>query len=133
MLKVLLCVTVCLALLAGLSMTVAEEKAASEPKLVHDVYFTLKDNSPQAKKKLVDACCKYLKKHPGVQYFSAGVRAEDLKREVNDTDWDVALHLVFVNKAAHDKYQDDPQHKQFIDENRDNWKKVRVFDAYVTD
>jgi len=134
MLKILFCLTVCLALLTSLSMAVSEEaKAASEPKLVHDVYFTLKDNSAEAKKKLVDACKKHLTKHKGTVYFSAGLLAGDLKREVNDTDWDVALHLVFENKAAHDKYQDDPRHKQFIDENKDNWKKVRVFDSYVTD
>ena len=38
------------------------------------VYFTLKDNSPAAKKKLVDACKKYLKDHDGTVYFSAGIR-----------------------------------------------------------
>ena len=50
-----------------------------------------------------------------------------------DTDqgFDVALHIVFTNKAAHDKYQEAESHKQFIEENKENWKKVRVFDAKV--
>lgn len=99
--------------------------------IAHNVYFSLKDNSPAAKKKLVDACKKYLAKHPGTVFFAAGTLAEDLKREVNDRDFDVGLHLVFKNKAAHDKYQDAPLHKQFIAENKDNWKKVRVFDSVV--
>jgi hypothetical protein len=43
----------------------------------------------------------------------------------------VALHIYFKDQAAHDKYQDAPRHKQFIDENKDNWKKVRVFDSVV--
>ena len=30
------------------------------------------------------------------------------------TDWDVALHLVFADKAAHDRYQDHPDHVKFI-------------------
>src|SRR5688572_22318817 len=95
----------------------------------HMVYFKLKDATADNKKKLVDACKKYLAEHEGVVFFSAGVLADDLKRDVNDRDWDVALHLVFADKAAHDKYQDHARHKTFIDENKDNWAKVRVFDS----
>ncbi len=97
--------------------------------IVHDVYFALKDASPAARQKLVEACKKYLAKHPGTVFFAAGVRAEELKRDVNDKDFDVGLHIVFKDKASHDKYQDAPLHKQFIEENKDNWKKVRVFDT----
>ena len=50
---------------------------------------------------------------------------------MNSRDWDVALNLVFKDKAAHDKYQDHARHKKFIEENKDNWKKVRVFDSVV--
>jgi hypothetical protein len=97
----------------------------------HDVFFTLKDNSPAAKKKLVEACKKYLSGHDGEVFFSAGTLAESLKREVNDVDFDVALHIVFKDLPSQDKYQAAPRHKQFIDENKDNWKKVRVFDSLV--
>jgi hypothetical protein len=107
----------------------AEAADASGTLVVHDVYFQLKDNSPAARKKLVDACKKYLKKHDGVVYFAAGTVHDDLKREVNDRDWDVGLHVVFKDKASHDKYQDAPTHKSFIEENKENWKKVRVFDT----
>lgn len=101
------------------------------PQVAHMVYFTLKDNSPEAKKKLVDACKKYLTKHDGTVYFSAGTLGESFKREVNVRDWDVGLHLVFVNMKAHDAYQDAKRHLDFIAENKDNWKSVRVFDALV--
>jgi len=56
----------------------------------------------------------------------------DLNRPVNDPDFDVSLHIVFVNKAAHDKYQEHPRHLKFIEENKDNWEKVRVFDSYLS-
>ena len=72
----------------------------------HDVFFALKDNSAAAKDKLVAACKKYLTKHPGEVFFAAGTLAEDLNRPVNDRDFDVALHIVFADRAAHDKYQD---------------------------
>jgi len=98
----------------------------------HDVYFSLTDNSPKAQQALVDLCKKHLSKHPGEVFFAVGTMADDLKREVNDRDFDVALHIVFKDLAAHDKYQDAERHKQFIDEGKANWKKVRVFDSYVT-
>jgi hypothetical protein len=101
------------------------------PMLCHDVYFTLNDNSPESKKKLVAACKRYLSKHAGEVFFAAGTLAEDLKRPVNDLDFDVALHIVFQSKADQDKYQDAPRHLQFIAENKDSWKKVRVFDSVV--
>jgi hypothetical protein len=119
-----------LAALAG-SVRPAADTPASGTLLAHDVYFTLKDDSASAKTKLVDACKKHLSGHPGTVFFAAGTRAEDLSREVNDRDFDVGLHIVFKDKAAHDKYQDARRHKTFIEENKDNWKKVRVFDSKV--
>jgi hypothetical protein len=113
------------------TMLTAHAAAAAEPQLGHMVFFTLKDKSPEAKKKLVEACKRYLSKHPGTIYFSAGTLCEELKRDVNDRDFDVALHLVFKTKADHDKYQDAPLHIQFIEENKANWTKVRVFDSVV--
>ncbi|MBN9120034.1 MAG: Dabb family protein [Planctomycetes bacterium] len=98
----------------------------------HMVYFKLKDNTAESRKKLVAACEKYLADHEGVVFFSAGVVGDDFKRDVNDRDWDVALHLVFVNKAAHDKYQDHKEHLKFIEENKANWTKVRVFDSELS-
>ena len=99
--------------------------------LSHDVYFSLNDASPAARAALVAACKKYLTGHEGEVAFSAGVLAAELARPVNYRDFDVALHITFASRAAHDKYQDAPRHKQFIEENQTNWKKVRVFDSMV--
>ncbi len=109
----------------------AGDKGARGGLIAHNVYFSLKDNSPEETRKLVDACKKYLSGHPGEVFFAAGTLAKDLDRPVNDRDFDVALHIIFKDRAAHDKYQDAPRHKQFIDENKANWKKVRVFDSVV--
>ena len=84
-----------------------------------------------AKQRLLAACKKYLSKHPGEVFFAAGILVKDLDRPVNDRDFDVALHIVFQDRKSHDLYQDAPRHKQFIDENKANWKKVRVFDSEV--
>jgi Stress responsive A/B Barrel Domain len=106
----------------------ADDKGAM---ISHNVYFALKDDSADARKKLVADCKKYLSDHPGTLFFAAGARVEELDRPVNDKDWDVGLHIVFKTKADHDKYQDAAKHKTFIAENEANWKKVRVFDTKV--
>lgn len=105
------------------------KKKAAGPAIGHMVYFKLKDSSPDARQKLIDACDKYLANHDGTLFYAAGPVAAEFKRDVNVTDWDVALQLVFVDKAAHDKYQDHPEHLKFIEENKATWAAVRVFDA----
>jgi hypothetical protein len=100
--------------------------------LGHMVYFTLQDRSPAAVEKLVADCRKYLTDHPGTVFFAAGTLVPDLTRPVNQTDFDVALHVVFESRAAHDAYQAAPRHLQFITENKTNWARVRVFDADVS-
>ena len=100
-------------------------------KIAHNVFFTLHDSSPAARQKLVDACRKYLAGHPGEVYFGAGVLCNALTRPVNDREFDVGLHVIFRSLADHDTYQEDARHKQFIEENKPNWKKVRVFDSEV--
>jgi Stress responsive A/B Barrel Domain len=84
---------------------------------------------PQARAKLTAACHEYLSGHDGVLYFSVGTIADALHREVNVRDFDVALHVIFENLAAHDRYQVHPRHLLFIEENRSTWKQVRVFDS----
>jgi hypothetical protein len=103
----------------------------TQPMLSHNVFFKLKNPSAPAKQTLVDACQKYLADHPGTVWFAAGVLADEFDREVNDRDFDVALHVVFANQAAHDQYQTAPKHEQFIQEQRANWETVRVFDSWV--
>src|SRR5262245_21607835 len=107
----------------------SEVATVPEPLLVHNVYFSLKDNSDAQVEKLLAACRKYLTPHPGIVFFACGRLAPELKREVNDRDFDVGLHIIFDSLANHDKYQEAALHVQFIDENKANWKKVRVFDS----
>jgi hypothetical protein len=106
-----------------------EAAPAAEAMIGHMVYFTLTDNSPAKVQELVAACDKYLSKHAGEVFYGAGPRAKEFTREVNVQDWDVGLHIVFKTKADHDKYQEARRHLQFIEENRANWKQVRVFDS----
>ena len=122
-----LATAICLPINAIFSITAV----GAEPQTAHMVYFKLKESTGDAKEKLVVACKKHLSGHEGTVYFSVGVLVKDLDREVNDLDFDVSLNLVFRNRAAHDKYQTHPRHLKFIEENKDSWSNVRVFDSYL--
>ena len=124
-------VTFCLTLVLLLAAAVPSISRSADPQLAHMVFFTLKENTPDHREKLVAGCKKYLSGHEGVVYFSAGARADDLQRDVNDTEFDVALHVVFRDKAAHGKYQVHPRHLQFIKEYSEMWSGVRVFDSLL--
>lgn len=99
--------------------------------LAHMVYFTLEDASSEAVDKLVRSCHEHLSGHEGTVFFAAGTLVEDLARPVNVCDFHVALHVVFNSRAAHDAYQQHERHLKFIEQNKDNWSQVRVFDSYV--
>jgi len=100
--------------------------------LAHDVYFALTDASPAARQKLVADCYAKLANIDGVVFLAAGTRDPELTREVNDSDYDVSLHVFFSSRATHDAYQTAPAHLQFIETNKDNWRGVRVFDSNLS-
>lgn len=120
-----------LAMFGMLLVGLVSPAAAGDAQLAHMVYFKLKDNTDANRQKVVDLSTKYLSGHEGMLYFSVGVLAEELDREVNDRQFDVALHMVFKDKASHDKYQVHPRHVKYVEQIRPLVEKVRVFDSYV--
>jgi len=112
---------------------VARLTAAAEPQLAHMVFFALKDHSKESRDTFIASCEKYLAEHEGTVYFSVGTIAEDkdVQEPVSVKDFDVALHVVFENKAAKAKYLASDRHKQFVDENRESFAGVRVFDSFL--
>jgi hypothetical protein len=110
--------------------TMAAEPATGGTALAHNVYFSLKDRSAAKQQELIDGCRTYLTNHPGVIFCAFG-HLSDLKRDVNDRTFDIGLHVVFENRAAHDRYQTAPRHNEFVAKFKSNWAKVRVFDTDV--
>ena len=115
----------------GMCSFSAADAAEKGPMLAHNVYFTLKDNSEAAKKAVVDDGHSLLAPLPGILFYAAGT-VSDVQRDVIDKDYDVALHCVFESKAAMEKYLVAPKHLEFVAKHKANWKKVRVFDSYVS-
>jgi hypothetical protein len=130
--RLLIVAPLALAVLCGGGAKGSEGGEADGKTFAHDVYFTLKESTPETRAALVAACRKYLSGHDGTVFFAAGTRAREAQREVNDTDFDVSLHIYFDSEAAHAAYQEHPRHQEFIAERNGNWKTVRVFDSWVT-
>lgn len=129
--RALLPCLVVLPLLACRSLST--EEAHRGPLLVHSVYVELKNDTPEARQALIDDCRTYLAPIPGIVAFAVGPRDAGLDREVNDLDFDVALTIVFRDRAAHDLYQPHARHQEFITRNKDNFARVRVFDSLSPD
>jgi hypothetical protein len=120
-------------LLAAAAALGAARPADEGPRLAHMVFFTLKDQSKESIDKFAKSCDDYLSEIPGAVYFSVGKRAEDVEEPgVTVKDFDVALHVVFESKEVKEKYLVHPQHKAFVEANRENFAKVRVFDSYLS-
>ena len=59
------------------------------------------------------------------------ILAESVNRPVNDRNFDVAVHVVFENLAAFDKYMASERRQQWVNEHQASWKQVRVFDSIL--
>lgn len=67
----------------------------------------------------------------GIEHAEAvyiGSPAATEKRPVIDTSYDFCLTVILKNVAAHDAYQVDPIHIEFL-KNKPLWKKVKIYDA----
>ncbi len=102
----------------------------SMARLAHHVFFTLHDRGDEAVASLIAACQKYLDNHDGLIDFAVGRRDRELNRDVN-AKFDVSLHCVFADRAAHDAYQTAPRHLEFIEEQKSNWASVQVCDSLL--
>jgi len=103
---------------------------SADAPVAHIVFFDLVDDSDEARQNLIASAKNFLSGHDGTLYFSVGIIGEGFDRPVNDHDFSVALHVVFENKAAHDVYQTHERHVAYIEENKANWTRVRVFDSF---
>jgi len=119
-------------LLTATAVGFARAVPKDEKPLAHMVFFTLKERTPENLKKMLEISHRNLSNFEGTTYFSVGVRADDVDEPVSVKDFDVALHVVFTGKEAKEKYLVHPRHVKFVEEGKDLWSKVRVFDSYLT-
>lgn len=96
--------------------------------LVHTVLFWLRKDLDGDKVTEFRLALETMK---GIEHAEAvyiGVPAATPERPVIDTSYDFCLTVILKDMAAHDAYQADPIHVEFL-KNKDLWKKVKIYDA----
>ncbi len=101
----------------------------SYPKLVHHVFFWLKN--PGSKEDLAKllAGLRTLAAIESVRGAHFGVPASTEKRDVVDNSYSASEILFFDDTAGQKTYQDHPIHKQFVADCSHLWQRVVVYDA----
>lgn len=102
---------------------------SNPPKLVHHVFFWLKN--PDSKEDLAKllAGLRTLTKIESVRGAHFGVPASTEKRDVVDNSFSASEILYFDDTVGQKVYQDHPIHKQFVADCSGLWSKVIVYDA----
>ncbi|HEY5911588.1 MAG TPA: Dabb family protein [Verrucomicrobiae bacterium] len=94
----------------------------------HIVIFWTDPSNPIAADELIKGAEKYLRPIPGALHYHVGKMATS-HRPVVDQSYQVALNLVFPDKATQDAYQVHPRHLEFIEKVfKRVCKKVVVYD-----
>jgi len=117
------------ATLAATNLNAGEPAVQTYPKLIHHVFFWLKN--PDSKEDLARllAGLRTLTKIETVRGAHFGVPASTEKREVVDNSYSASEALFFDDLAGQKTYQDHPVHKQFVADCSHLWERVVVYDA----
>ena len=95
---------------------------------VHIVFFWLKHPEEQANHEALRAGLDSLTSIDADTTVYIGTPAET-RRPVIDHSYDFNLTMVFADKAAHDAYQEHPQHLAFVEKCAHLWERVQIYDA----
>ena len=99
------------------------------PKLVHHVFFWLKNPSSKDDLARLLAGLRTLTKIESVRGAHFGVPASTEKRDVVDNSFSVSEILFFDDTSGQKTYQDHPIHKKFVEDCSHLWERVVVYDA----
>ena len=97
--------------------------------LVHTVIFWLKKDLSEDQKNIFIKEVKTLGEISSVHDFHLGTPAATAKRPVVEDSYDFAITVVLKDMVAHDDYQADSIHLEFIDNCKEMWERVVIYDA----
>jgi len=99
------------------------------PKLVHHVFFWLKDRGSREDLAKLLAGLRTLANIETVRAAHFGVPASTEKRDVVDNSYSASEILFFDDTAGQKTYQDHPIHQQFVADCSHLWQRVVVYDV----
>jgi hypothetical protein len=97
--------------------------------LVHTVLFWLKKDLDGDKVTDFRIGLETLTTIETAEAVYVGTPAATAERPVVDTSYDFCLTVIAKDVAAHDAYQVDQRHADFIGTFKDYWSKVQIYDA----
>ncbi|TCM22100.1 stress responsive alpha/beta barrel protein [Novosphingobium sp. PhB165] len=103
----------------------------AEAKLVHHVFFWLRQPGSRADRDQLIAGLRSLQGIPVIRRLEIGVPASTEKREVVDSSYDVSELMYFGSAEDQKTYQDHPIHQAFVKSCEHLWEKVVVYDMTV--
>lgn len=95
--------------------------------MLHNVYFWLRTDLTPAEVKEFEAGLRSLSTVPSVRQAFHG-KPSSTNRPIIDRTYSYGLILAFDNLAGHDAYQVHPIHQAFVDQNKEKWTSVRIYD-----
>lgn len=107
------------------------EAVSMQPKLVHHVFFWLKQPGSQADRDQLIAGLRTLQNVPVIRRLEIGVPAGTESRDVVDASYDVSELMFFDSVEDQKAYQDHPIHHTFVKTCEHLWAKVVVYDMTV--
>ena len=96
--------------------------------MVHSVYFWLKE---EASRETFKDALDELVKISEIQESKIGKPAGTAERPVTDHSYSFSLILTFASQKDHDVYQDHADHHVFVNQFKQMWDKVVVYDSEV--
>ena len=95
--------------------------------MVHNVFFWLRHDLTPAEVKQFEDGIRMLTKLPSVRNGWIG-KPSETNRPIIDRSYSYGLTVVFDDLAGHDAYQVHPDHLVFVDQNKDKWTTVKIYD-----
>lgn len=99
-----------------------------EGDFVHMVFFFLKESTSVEKFKQKTGA--FMESMDLVRSYHVGEPA-GTPREVVDSSYSVCLVATFNTKEDQDAYQEHPIHKKYVEELKDQWNSVQIFDSWA--
>lgn len=116
--------------LSNRSSTINEnESEVINGDFVHMVFFWLKEpDNKLIRNNFTSSLYNFIKNSDDIKSFHLGTPANTY-RSIIDTSYTYCLIVTFPSKEEHDRYQNDPVHKEFLNNFKDSWEKVQIYDS----
>ncbi len=118
---------------ANTKLATSEAANAEQPELIHSVFFWLKKDLSEAEEAAFLEGVNTLRGITSVKDCYIGPPAPTEARGVVDNTFSYALIAHFKEEAGQAAYQVDPTHLKFVEDHKDKWTKVVVYDNLMLD